>query len=569
MSSRSVAVIGPNTTPGGPPEATVGVEGATQALLVKVVNPSGGGGPSANVNLAEYGGAAVGAGNAVHVQPGTGAVFAVAQSGAWTVAATQGTSPWVVSGTVSVGNFPAVQPVNDNGGSLTVDGTVTATQGTSPWVVGQTTHANLNAQVRLQDRDGAALLSVLNIGDAPAILANETGSIPLALVTDDPKAVGGTMVPLRMNEQGFLYVVNGGGNIGVTQITSPWVVSGTVAATQSGAWTVAATQSGAWTVAATQSGTWNIGTVTPGTAATNLGKAEDAVHASGDVGVMALAVRSDTPAATAAAGDYTPLLTASDGRLHARARIQGGVTGYDLDVYQTKDAIADLTFQGILPLFHVSDDPPFAGTISEGTWNQPYMTTGGAIHAYVGNQVSVVCGQVTPGSGAAQLGKLEDNAHATGDLGVMALAVRRDTLASTTSANNDYATLNVDSVGALWTRIAGVTTIALSGSTRGRPIQITGTNSAGAVTLHTATTTSGQLDRLYIDLTNTSDNSVVVTIEFGTTGTANELHVTVPARETVPAVVGMVIGGAATDTIKAYAATANVINAVGRVERLS
>jgi hypothetical protein len=33
-------------------------------------------------------------------------------------------SPVPVNGTVNVGNFPAVQPVNDNGGSLTVDGTV-------------------------------------------------------------------------------------------------------------------------------------------------------------------------------------------------------------------------------------------------------------------------------------------------------------------------------------------------------------------------------------------------------------------------------------------------------------
>ena len=42
------------------------------------------------------------------------------------IGVTQSTSPWVVSGTVSVGNFPATQPVS---------GTVAATQGTSPWVV--------------------------------------------------------------------------------------------------------------------------------------------------------------------------------------------------------------------------------------------------------------------------------------------------------------------------------------------------------------------------------------------------------------------------------------------------
>lgn len=53
-----------------------------------------------------------------------------------------------------------------------------------------------------------------------------------------------------------------------------------------------------------------IGSHTPGTAAANLGKAEDAVHTSGDVGVMALTVRADTAAATAGTtGDYQPQIT--------------------------------------------------------------------------------------------------------------------------------------------------------------------------------------------------------------------------------------------------------------------
>jgi len=45
--------------------------------------------------------------------------------------------------------------------------------------------------------------------------------------------------------------------------------------------------------------------VYPGTIATALGKAEDAVHTTGDVGVMMLGVRNDTNAsATSATGDY-------------------------------------------------------------------------------------------------------------------------------------------------------------------------------------------------------------------------------------------------------------------------
>lgn len=45
--------------------------------------------------------------------------------------------------------------------------------------------------------------------------------------------------------------------------------------------------------------------------------AEDAAHASGDLGTMALSVRKDTAAALAGAdGDYQPLVTDASGRLH-------------------------------------------------------------------------------------------------------------------------------------------------------------------------------------------------------------------------------------------------------------
>ena len=58
---------------------------------------------------------------------------------------------------------------------------------------------------------------------------------------------------------------------------------------------------------------------TAGTGATDLAKAEDAAHASGDTGVMLLAVRQDTAAALAGTdGDYIPVIVGSDGGLWAR-----------------------------------------------------------------------------------------------------------------------------------------------------------------------------------------------------------------------------------------------------------
>ena len=64
-------------------------------------------------------------------------------------------------------------------------------------------------------------------------------------------------------------------------------------------------------------GSNTVGEVTIGAATTDaadLAKAEDAIHASGDVGVMSLAVRMDTLTGVAADGDYVPLYSVG-GRL--------------------------------------------------------------------------------------------------------------------------------------------------------------------------------------------------------------------------------------------------------------
>jgi hypothetical protein len=147
----------------------------------------------------------------------------------------------------------------------------------------------------------------------------------------------------------------------------------------------------------------NIGTIatsiTPGTAAANLGKAEDAVHGSGDVGVMALAVQRNTAASGAADGDYATLNVNSTGRLYVDASV----------------TVA-------LP----------AGTNNIG-------------------DVDVLT--VITGTGATNLGKAEDAAHASGDTGVAIWSVRRDAAATGTSNDGDYASLNTDSTGHLWTRI--------------------------------------------------------------------------------------------------------------------
>lgn len=53
----------------------------------------------------------------------------------------------------------------------------------------------------------------------------------------------------------------------------------------------------------------------------------------------------------------------------------------------------------------------------------------------------------------------EDTAHASGDLGVEMLAVRRDTLATSVSADGDYSSLSVNASGALYVAVAGSVTV--------------------------------------------------------------------------------------------------------------
>ena len=61
---------------------------------------------------------------------------------------------------------------------------------------------------------------------------------------------------------------------------------------------------------------------------------------------------------------------------------------------------------------------------------------------------------IVPGTGSTNLGKAEDAAHSSGDVGVMPLAVRNDDIAALGGADGDYAPLQVNAAGALYTNDA-------------------------------------------------------------------------------------------------------------------
>lgn len=57
---------------------------------------------------------------------------------------------------------------------------------------------------------------------------------------------------------------------------------------------------------------------------------------------------------------------------------------------------------------------------------------------------------IVPLTGATNLGKAEDGAHTSGDVGVFALAVRDDTIGATSGTEGDYEALHTNENGALW-----------------------------------------------------------------------------------------------------------------------
>jgi hypothetical protein len=248
----------------------------------------------------------------------------------------------------------------------------------------------------------------------------------------------------------------------------------------------------------------DVASVVPGTAATNLGKAEDAAHSSGDVGVMSLAVRLDSAASFADTdGDYAPLQLDSAGAL--RVTGGGGGTEYTVDaaapaaptgatfVMERDDALAalteiegdwtnprsnangalwvkhdgDVTVTGVSTaanqttiIGHLDGVEGLLTTIDGDTGTLAAAVAGtemqvdvvGALPAGNNNIGDVDVASVVPGTAATSLGKAEDGAHTTGDTGVAILGVRRDTAASGADTDGDYATLNLDSTGRLWTR---------------------------------------------------------------------------------------------------------------------
>jgi len=169
---------------------------------------------------------------------------------------------------------------------------------------------------------------------------------------------------------------------------------------------------------------------------------------------------SDSVGAFVRAGDGTLIGHVSDALKVSLTNASIAVTATDLDIRDLNSATDSVTaIQGTSPwvvgdgggsltvdavdldirnLSHAQDNV----AIAQGG-NTMVVNADGSIN--VNADISVVNGHE----------KAEDAAHASGAIGSYVLAVRQDTLASSTDADGDYASLKVNATGALYTYITG------------------------------------------------------------------------------------------------------------------
>lgn len=114
----------------------------------------------------------------------------------------------------------------------------------------------------------------------------------------------------------------------------------------------------------------------------------------------------------------------------------------------------------------------------------------------------------------------------------------------------------VDAKGALWVRQAEMVSV-LSGSSNGRPINVSATGSPGT-TVHVV---GSAAELLWLYATNRHTLEVTVTIQFGNTATSDYIILKIPAGDTRPIVTGQPLQGSL--TIRAFASVANVVNVSG------
>ncbi len=267
----------------------------------------------------------------------------------------------------------------------------------------------------------------------------------------------------------------------------------------SGSFSPAGNQSVSGTVGASVIGLTPIGLVTPGTGATNLGKAQDSPAGATDSGVANLMVQTSTLAALGQAdNDYI----VQRGDKYGNTWVSMGTK-----IDPVNDAI--LVYQGSI----------FATT-----------AVGSIISLNVGSVITIQQAPSIVGTYA------EDSGHTTADKGLFALGVRNDTMASVASADLDYTINAVDSQGR--------TIVKPFTPNDGTLIEYQGSVVSGSVQLIQASAIGKRNYVTDISMSNTGATTTLLTLQGGDTsilgqyivptgGGSNLQGINIPLRTTL------------------------------------
>ena len=118
-------------------------------------------------------------------------------------------------------------------------------------------------------------------------------------------------------------------------------------------------------------------------------------------------------------------------------------------------------------------------------------------------------------------------------------------------------------------QISAIERIVLSGSTNGRGIKVTGTGTGSADTIHTATSSSGLIDEVWLFAYNSDTSSRTLSLCLGGTTSPDDIVniVLLPQQGDILVLAGECFNGGV--ILKAYGSVANVLVVRGYVNRIT
>lgn len=397
-----------------------------------------------------------------------------------TIAVTQSTSPWVISGAVTntvlsvvgggteataqrvtiASDSTGVLSIDDNGGSLTIDGTVAFSNTTID--LGASSLAALEL-IGIKGADGSTIAANAN----PLPISDAAGSITV----DNAGTFAVQSSPVTQADTFML----GGVNIKEINAVTPLMGSGimgtgslrvtiasdndAVTVKQATAANLNATVVGTGTFATQLTGATNNINNILGTVSLPTGAATGALQTTGNTSLASIDAGIPTTLGQTTMAQSMPVVLASD-QTNINVVFP---TAQRININQVAgtatDAASGASSSGTLRVILATDQPviPINDNASSLTIDtaaipttigqQPMANSLGVVLS--SNQSAIPITTIIPGTGSTNLGKSEDLGHTSGDTGVFILAVRNDTQAALTNADTDYSPISVDSKGAV------------------------------------------------------------------------------------------------------------------------